>query len=271
MNQVSYTGDGKTCEFHFNFPFFKDTDVRVFVNGQIVTDEIGITKIESGSDSDIPYSGGIVYFAYAPNSGSTITIDRRIKLERDIDYQPTLPIGTTNLNRDLNFCVEALKDLYSVLENVPGLTEVIALGEQITNLPNLSELAKLSDISPLSTAIATLDTDKANKNLSNIPSEYDYVSASGGTPTAWYRKHKSGWCEQGGYVASVTSSGANIVLPITMVDANYTVIISAYKNAAVGDSCYIRYTPTTTGFGVKNLSGDFVDRIYWRVSGFCTV
>lgn len=63
---------------------------------------------------------------------------------------------------------------------------------------------------------------KADTDLSNIPSAYDYVIESQ-APTAdnpsWYRKYKSGWVEQGGFTTLKT-----VTLLKAMQDTNYTVL-----------------------------------------------
>lgn len=46
---------------------------------------------------------------------------------------------------------------------------------------------------------------KADNNLSNIPTNYDYIVESYNDGTNWYRVYKSGWVEQGGFLANKTS------------------------------------------------------------------
>lgn len=73
-----------------------------------------------------------------------------------------------------------------------------------------------------------LDT-KANTDLSNISSNYDYVvkyqKPTSGNGYTWYRKYKSGWVEQGGILPN-TSSWANhtLTLPIAMATNNYNTV-----------------------------------------------
>ena len=46
---------------------------------------------------------------------------------------------------------------------------------------------------------------KADTNLGNVPSNYDYVVESYNDGTNWYRKYKSGWLEQGGQFRTPTT------------------------------------------------------------------
>lgn len=111
MNTVTYTGDGATTAFHFSFPFFHRDDIKVTVNDEpVLPGDYGLAMTENGPDGNVKFSGGTVHFNMPPEDGVNIVICRRIKLERQIDYQPTEKIQPSNLNRDFNFVIEALKD-----------------------------------------------------------------------------------------------------------------------------------------------------------------
>ena len=89
----------------------------------------------------------------------------------------------------------------------------------------------------------TLLAGKADTNLSNIPSNIDYIVESQ-LPTSannytWYRKYKSRWVEQGG-VETANSSGVQIDIPVTMSDANYTVFLTPTANESNIIRCFDR-------------------------------
>lgn len=67
---------------------------------------------------------------------------------------------------------------------------------------------------------------KANSDLSNVSANVDYVVESYNDGTNWYRKYKSGWLEQGGYVGSNENSYKKVTFPKpfseTPVYASYT-------------------------------------------------
>lgn len=66
--------------------------------------------------------------------------------------------------------------------------------------------------------------NKADKDLSNCPANYDYVVESK-YPTAadpsWYRKYKSGWLEQGGLAKNDADATVTLLKPFA--DTNYSV------------------------------------------------
>ena len=116
---------------------------------------------------------------------------------------------------------------------------------------------------------------KANIDLSNTPSNVDYViesqeptSANGYT---WYRKYKSGWVEQGGLSNATTNSTtlfATITLPVQMSDINYFVGVTK-RTTDTGTNYYYgsrvkKASLTTTGFDVL---ADSSDGFAWQVSG----
>jgi hypothetical protein len=120
MNKTTYIADGVAVDgFYFNFPFFQDEDVRVTLDGRLLgADEYGVHANEAGDADDAPYGGGGIEFAAAPAAGAEIAIFRSLKLQRVIDYQPTLPISQTMLNRDMNFFIEVMKEFDERLKNL---------------------------------------------------------------------------------------------------------------------------------------------------------
>lgn len=119
---------------------------------------------------------------------------------------------------------------------------------------------------------------KANTDLGNIPTNYDYIVESQ-EPTAengytWYRKYKSGWVEQGGIKLQNTDSKQDLSLPIEMNGATYSVLTSVMDDNLSGFVFCVKVTDkTTTGFkttvwgsyqqGIATSGYNFV----WQVSG----
>lgn len=126
---------------------------------------------------------------------------------------------------------------------------------------------------------ADLD-NKADTDLGNIPTNYDYVVESQ-EPTAengytWYRKYKSGWVEQGGvFTATSVADGSGtagnntINLPIVMANDQYW--YSA--NTQVGSSGWdyangvILNARSTTTLILKVIAGTGNMGLFWQVSG----
>ena len=108
MYKVSYTGDGETNEFTFNFPFFQEPDIRVAVDNIILdTDEYDVNPNDD-------FEGGTVVLATTPYEASVIDVFRKISLVRTVDYQPTLKIDPETLNLDFNFLLSAFQDFNSL-------------------------------------------------------------------------------------------------------------------------------------------------------------
>lgn len=78
---------------------------------------------------------------------------------------------------------------------------------------------ELGYLDGVTSAIQTQLNGKANTALSNVASNIDYVVEKGGDEKKWYRKYKSGWLEQGGYVsepAKVDTDGPQGTFTITL-------------------------------------------------------
>lgn len=107
---------------------------------------------------------------------------------------------------------------------------------------------------------------KADTNLGNIPSNYDYVVESYNDGTNWYRKYKSGWVEQGGYY-----TGGNQIktLLVPMANTNYTCLSACGVRGGVnwiGNPITIRRNSTTSIS--LNTYGDYTDCTgWWEVKG----
>ena len=166
MNKIEYIADGETKNFTFNFSFFDVDDVCVQINGVTQTSGYTVNYVTNGENADIPYTGTNVAFNSAPDANDKITIYRSIKLNRPVDYQPTVKIDPVALNQDITFAIEVLKDFsqsladfnskYADLINFPLLetlnTKINEMSDKINNLDadNFSTTGK-SDIVDLTT------------------------------------------------------------------------------------------------------------------------
>ncbi len=124
---------------------------------------------------------------------------------------------------------------------------------------------------PYSTATPT-----GNKVINWAPGDgIDYVVESK-LPTAedptWYRKYKSGWVEQGGWITSGSSNQTTVTLLVPYQDSNYSVIGSCCSATGSGGNpnkvaFNNRATATfgaTTGFGAE---GQSFQPFMWEAKG----
>lgn len=85
---------------------------------------------------------------------------------------------------------------------------------------------------------AELFNNKADLNLLNTANNVDFViesqEPSAANDYTWYRKYKSGWVEQGGFLNETTSAVHPVTLPIEMADTNYTVSATLKSDTAAG-------------------------------------
>lgn len=108
MYKISYVGDGENTEFLFSFPFFQEADIKVSIDNTI----LNTAQYDVNPNDD--FSGGIVVFPVAPETGKNIDIFRQVNLSRVIDYQPTAKIDPEDLNADFNFLLAALQDIQTI-------------------------------------------------------------------------------------------------------------------------------------------------------------
>ena len=113
-------------------------------------------------------------------------------------------------------------------------------------------------------AISEELNNKADLDLANLPDNYDFVVEwqNIGTGNRWYRKYKSGWVEQGGYVSG--SGSATVTLPVKMATATYTITLG---NTSGTYEQVLQYGQTVNGFSLKNANGGGAASCYWHVAG----
>lgn len=244
MQTVSYMGNGQITEFHFNFPYYENTNIVVTKNNKPAT-EYYIVGNSAGLDANIPYVGGKVVFEHAPISTDNITISRTLPMSRIVDYQPTSKLNPTLLNQDLNYIMEILKDFQDMLglfrTQYADITDNETAQVLLQKMNTMTQaMENMGDVASINSNITTLNA--RTNNLS------DYVVASQ-MPTAqneytWYRKYKSGWVEQGG-IKDTNCTVQTVVFPVPMQSSDYTVFVHPI-NASENPQIELAYNKNKT-------------------------
>lgn len=101
-------------------------------------------------------------------------------------------------------------------------------------------------------------------DVEELLEDIDYVIESGSNSVGWYRKWKSGWVEQGGYINNLGTATVSITLPVTMANSNYNISLSSYNSTQTGYLIWVRDVPTTT---IILKATATVNIAYWSVKG----
>jgi len=101
--RVQYLGDGSRVAFTYPFPIFHPSDMELRVNGVPVAG--GFTVTGAGNSG-----GGSVILATPPGNGSTVTLRRRIRVERSTDFQDNGVLRARTLNDELDRIVATLQE-----------------------------------------------------------------------------------------------------------------------------------------------------------------
>lgn len=272
MYEIFYTGDGTTNEFVFDFPYFQDKDIQVSVNSEILDADAHSVVPAFDTRQDGMFSGGRVILANTPNVGAEIRIWRKIDLSRTVDYQALSVLDPEEINADITFLLEYLRDALAWndrLENIENAMHFLeSIQSQIEELGTFNELARknelpdltryalvedIPDVSNFAPANHSHDEYATNDDLTALdarvdtlentetvlPENYDYVvefqKPMLSNNYTWYRKYKSGWVEQGGTIdkgSNVRDISSMITLPIEMADIFYSVSLSGYNTSA---------------------------------------
>ena len=109
------------------------------------------------------------------------------------------------------------------------------------------------DISNILNEIATLSSQKADINFSNV--NVPFITDSYRNGQSWYRIWSDGWIEQGGYIGSVSSGTLEFLYPFTTTDYS---VLSGIKNLNPNQPHSVywnNYTLTSVGYSTRVQSG----------------
>ena len=140
-----------------------------------------------------------------------------------------------------------------------------------------ADLDNKADTSYIDGLLAT----KADTDLGNIPTNYDYVIESQKPTSAngyiWYRKYKSGWVEQGGRALvpatnGLSSSSVTVTLPVPIATPEQaTLAYNGMGSTGYYSNCENQASVTTTTviIGRWNNGGQAAEARYynWTLSG----
>lgn len=104
--EIAYTANGVTTVFAFPFMVFSSIDLRVRVDGALAVLNVDYTVTGVGVES-----GGNVVFGSAPADGTNVTIQRRMPLGRDIEYQYSGDFQSPTVNRDFDRLWMGVQDI----------------------------------------------------------------------------------------------------------------------------------------------------------------
>lgn len=293
MNKYTFMGNGRNKDFYFTFSFFSKGDIVVKINGTVATG-YGVFCIPGTTNNDFPFTGGHIHFATAPKSTDIITIERKLQLNRIIDYQPTAELTPTIVNQDMNYFFELLKDIKSSLigfeetyaeftdtesandlkERITAVTEQIDdFAEQIETIGDITTIqtsinSLSQSVSDLTSTIATHTTNiGTNTNDITTLKGYDYVIESQ-TPTAennytWYRKYKSGRVDMGGHY---TGNETTVNLPVELANTDYDVLFTKNSSPSYWATTHLSVgTLNTTSFTIIKYGDNASIRIAWLI------
>lgn len=101
---VRVLADGVQTSFSYNFPVFKDTDLKIYFDG--APQISGFTVTGAGKSE-----GGTVEFDTAPASGIVIMMERRMPLERLTDFLEGGDFSAQAINNELDFLIAAIQQV----------------------------------------------------------------------------------------------------------------------------------------------------------------
>ena len=108
---VRMVADGVQAEFTYPFPIFASEDLKIFFDG--AQQMSGFTVNNAGSTS-----GGTVTFDTAPVSGTVVTLERRLPLERLTDFLEGGDFSAQAINNELDFLIAAIQQVDRVQDGM---------------------------------------------------------------------------------------------------------------------------------------------------------
>lgn len=102
--RVQFSGDDTQTEFDYLFPIFEAADMQVYLND--IKQSTGYTVIDAGESA-----GGKVTFDVAPTAAETVTLARRIAIQRVGDFQESGEFRSKVINDELDYLTASLQQV----------------------------------------------------------------------------------------------------------------------------------------------------------------
>lgn len=159
----------------------------------------------------------------------------------EADYDSTLPVPEANKilmwNEEGTGLVNSTVAVGELEDSLAQVTQGVQTSLTLVQEKAAFVTQKAQQVQQLASDVAECEENmeqalasKANANLSNIPSAYDYVIESwvAEDGLSWYRRYKSGWIEQGGKVQTkkVADGNFNIYFPVPLVNTPVSFFVS---------------------------------------------
>tara|TARA_Y100000593_G_scaffold52348_1_gene98358 strand:- start:932 stop:4870 length:3939 start_codon:yes stop_codon:yes gene_type:complete len=176
-NRVSFSGNGSTTVFAYNFKIFSQSDLTVILrssDGTETTQSITTHYTVSGVGSD---SGGNVTFGTAPASGVTIVILREQPLTQGLDLVANDPFPSASIEESLDKLTFVLQQHDEELGRVikASKTNVISGSEFTVSATDRANKVFAFDSSGNLSVTQELGTYKGNWAASTVYVERDLV------------------------------------------------------------------------------------------------
>lgn len=102
--RIQYTANGSQFQFAYPFPIFEIADLKVYLDEVLVSTGFSIT---GAGDS----AGGTVAFSVAPASSVTVTLARRLAIQRTSDFQESGAFRSKVINDELDYLSASLQQV----------------------------------------------------------------------------------------------------------------------------------------------------------------
>lgn len=127
-----YEANGEETSFTYAFAIFEPSNLEVYLNDRIVTSDFSVTGVGETA-------GGAVVFAVPPAAGTVVTLRRRVRAERDTDFQESGDLRAKVLNDQFDHLTAALQDVAADVTRAIRLPDYDPAGPQSLQLPSASQ------------------------------------------------------------------------------------------------------------------------------------
>ena len=102
--RIQYAADGTQTNFTYPFPIFEDADLEVYLDN--AKQSTGYTVAGAGDSA-----GGSVTFTTAPTAAVTVTLARRVAIQRVSDFQESGEFRSKVINDELDYLTASLQQV----------------------------------------------------------------------------------------------------------------------------------------------------------------
>jgi hypothetical protein len=255
-----FNGNGSQTSFNFAYPYFANTDFKVYIGDTLQTLTTHYAVNPTGSLSEGKYPGANIVFVTAPVAGSlNVRISRRVTAVQNTDISNVTQLNTTDVETTLDKIVIITQDsvdnanqvVDSAISAAVTAAEAAIVGDVSAAAASAASASSSASTATTQAGIATTQASNASGsassastsatlagNYANYSEDNLVPSGSGYSALHWRNKAEDQYLLAAGLIEAIDDLTAGVYLAWESRTSNFTAVYGG------------RYFANTTSGGI---------------------